>query len=343
MISALDCAVLSEDVYNRENNNLASSHGWERLDGQNWVDGFAAGLYKKGDEHVVAFRGTDSDDLADAISDARMVPSASATRIDSVTPAVLDAYGLSDRVELELGSRMLSQVLTNRHMQKAISRYANQAPPEQARQATEYLHRQRVTLVCLTGHSLGGALAKTLSLRDGIPCVAFNSPFMGDLRGVRPISSELVTSINARLDPLSLATRHVGNLPHGREIVVETPRFVMQPPQVPDVESYRRPVSCPRATGSAWMVTPGASWSSEGIYAEVVGPICEATMDMWEPVGRAVTAPERHYRYWFRQRPEYVAALLGYLGDAAVHYHNMTNLRQKMAEMQRFRQPIAVR
>lgn len=331
MISALDCAVLSEDVYNRTNNDLARAHGWERLDGQNWSDGFAAGLYEKNNQRIVAFRGTD--DAADVISDARMVPNASARQITSVTPTVLNEYGLNDRTELVVGAKLLSQILTNQNTRTAINLFANQTPPEQTRLAAEYLRNLNPRPFYITGHSLGGALAKTLSLRDDINCVAFNSPFMGDLQGVTPISSNLLTSINAKSDPLSLATRQVGNLSHGRDISVDTPRYPVRPPRVPEVDDYRRPVSCPRASGSWWT-------SEQGVYAAAFGPVCEAAMDMWEPVGRAATAPQRNFRYWFRQRPEYISSLLTYLKDAAIHYHSMEKLRIKMASMPRFRQAL---
>jgi len=331
MISALDCAVLAEDVYNRVDNNLAQSHGWRRLDGQNWADGFAAGVYEKNNQRVVAFRGTD--DFADAISDARMVPSASLARVASVTPRVLNEYGLSDRVELVVGAVMLSQILNHRYTRRAIRVLANQTPPEQTRLATAYRRSISPGPDFVTGHSLGGALAKTISLREGIPCVAFNSPFMGDLRGVPPVSSEQVTSINARLDPLSLATGQVGNLSHGRNIYVHTPSYLGLPPSVPRVDSYRRPVACPRASGNWWT-------SEEGIYAAALGPVCEAALDMWEPIGRITTATQRNFHYWFRQRPQYVAALLHYLGDVAIHFHSMENLRVAMQGMPQFQNAL---
>lgn len=327
MISAVDCAVLSEDVYNRENNQLANSHDWQRLDAQNWQGGFAAGTYERRGQRVIAFRGTD--DVDDALSDARMIPNASPERVASVTPMVLSEYGLSDRTELQVGAVLLSHLLTRPSMRSVIALFANQTPPEQTRQALDYVRRQTSSPVFFTGHSLGGALAKVLSLRLGINCVAFNSPFMGDLRGVAPMSSELITSINARSDPLSLATRQVGNLAHGRVIVVDTPSPSRNPPAVPVVESYRRPDVCPRATGAWWT-------SEEGIYAAMFGPVCEAVMDTLEPVGSLASAPQRNLIYWFQQRPTYIAALLTYLGDVAIHYHSMENLRRTMENMPRF-------
>jgi len=75
----------------------------------------------------------------------------------------------------------------------------------------------------VTGHSLGGALAKIVGLDYSIPCVAFNSPYMGDLRNVLPMTSGIQTSVNTRLDPLSRMTAVAGNLSHGNTIPVDIP------------------------------------------------------------------------------------------------------------------------
>jgi hypothetical protein len=331
MVTAFDCAVLSEDVYNQEDNSLAEGHGWARLDGQGWGSGFAAGTYLKGRDRVVAFRGTD--DFADVLSDARMVPDASVDRIEAVTPALLDQYGLSDREELVIGGSLLTQLLTTGDARRVIRTYANQVPPEQTRQAEAYLDNLAQPPTYFTGHSLGGALAKIMTVRRGIPCVALNSPYMGDLRGMTPVSSAGILSIRARSDPLSVATENAGNLPHGRVIIVDTPDYANPPPRRPEVQSYTRPTGCPRASGNWWT-------SEEGIYAAVAGPVCEAALDAWEPVGRALSAPRRHLRYWYRQYPNYIVELLSHVGAVALHFHSITPLRETMSGMGRFRRSL---
>lgn len=208
-----------------------------------------------------------------------------------------------------------------------ISTLANQAPPRQSSQALAYVASLGRNPVVVTGHSLGGALAKVVvALRRGLLCVAFNSPFMGNLRGVAPLSFTLIRSINAVGDPLSLATKNVGNLPHGEEIQVRVPGLRETPPRRPDVETYRRPTVCPRATGS-W-------YSEEAILTNMASTVCEAALDAWEPVGRIVSAPERSRSFFYY--PEYVASLVVYLGRVAGHYHSMANLKAAMAGETRF-------
>ena len=315
MVTALDCAYLAEDVYSREDNRLAQSEGWRRLDAQNWSNGFAAGLYEKNGERVIAFRGTETDDVEDLIADAHMVPAASPRQIQRVVPTLLNEYGVGDRTEMQVGGAMLGGILSSLEARAATAVLANQVPPEQTQQAESYLRRQSTPPTYLTGHSLGGALAKVIALRSGIACVAFNSPFMGHLRGVVPMSSEQIISINARLDPLSLATRTVGNPPHGPVIEVETARCRSVPPSRP------RDYECPRV-GSDWYM------SEQGIYGYMATAFCEVT----RPIGAAVTASERYL--------EYEQGLLRHLGEAALHYHSMGNLRASMMPMPRFRRSL---
>ena len=326
MVTAIDCAFLSDDVYN-SHGNLALQKGWRRLDNQRWGDGFAAGVYEKEEQRVIAFRGTD--DSSDVVADVRMMPDASARDIESVTPALLHQYGLNDRVELMVGSVLLSYLLTSPSISEAASIYANQAPPVQTRQAEAYMREHGEGVSYVTGHSLGGALAKIISLRKNLDCVAFNSPYMGNLRGVAPVSSSSIRSINAKSDPLSFSTRQVGNLPHGSDVLVTTDSYSLQPPRCPRVRSYQRPVSCPRVPDNWWA-------SEEGIYAMMYSPFCEMFADGAKEVGRAVTYPVRNFQYWFNQRPEYIMTLFNYLSDVAGHYHSMTNLRTKMMELSQF-------
>jgi alpha-beta hydrolase superfamily lysophospholipase len=106
-----------------------------------------------------------------------------------------------------------------------VRQYANQVPTTQLSQALAYFDRCPRAPNFVTGHSLGGALAQLVSQQRGVPAIAFNSPFMGDLSGVVLTSSQLIVQINARGDPLSLATAAAGNLPHGRVITLDTAPF----------------------------------------------------------------------------------------------------------------------
>lgn len=326
MVTAQDCAALAEAVYHFDHDTLV---GWAGSRGQNGTHGFAAATYEKDGHLVVAFRGTETHNLDDIFADARMVPNASVEHVLRVVPSILHEYGLSDSPELNLMGSLLTQVLTHFRTRLLISSLANQAPPQQSSQALAYVASLGRNPVVVTGHSLGGALAKVVALRRGLLCVAFNSPFMGDLRGVPPLSSTL-RSINAVGDPLSLATKSVGNLPHGQEIQVRVPGLPDAPPSRPEVETYRRPTVCPRATGS-W-------YSEEAILTNMAATVCEAALDVWEPVGRVVSVRERSRSFFYY--PEYVASLVVYLGRVAGHYHSMANLRAAMEGETRFQQNL---
>ena len=76
MPTALDCAILSEDVYNEAPGPLVASNGWNRVNSRTMGSGFAAATYLRGAEVLVAFRGTETDDRQDIIADAHMVPAA---------------------------------------------------------------------------------------------------------------------------------------------------------------------------------------------------------------------------------------------------------------------------
>jgi len=326
MPTALDCAILSEDVYNQSTGKAATSAGWSRINPQSWGGGFAGAAYQRGPELVVAFRGTETDDRNDLIADAHMIPAAPPDRILGVLPALLQEYDLSDNLEMQVGGMLLGGIISNWRSRLIVGTFANQVPPQQTASANTYINNLGMTPYCITGHSLGGALAKTVSLNRSIPCVAFNSPFMGDLRGIPPISSPLVKSINTKGDPLSLATEAAGNLSHGENILVQVRNFPERPPARPSMENYTRPTFCPRSSS-------GNGWVANMVIEHVLQPTCEDVLDAWEPVGRA----RNLIRYTFDAYPDYVSSLMGYLGRAALYYHSMTNLRKAMSSLPIFR------
>ena len=232
MTSIRDCAALAADVYDRTGNSVATSAGWMRLDGQNWTYGFAAGRYQKANEHVVAFRGTDTDDSVDLLSDAVMVPMTEPGAARLAFQTLFRQYGVDNLSVAALVAPQLAESLVQfQPVATVIERHANQVPTEQLRQALAYFDSCQPRPRFITGHSLGGALAQLVAHERGVPAIAFNSPFMGTLRGAMPASSQLILQINTVGDPLSLATQSVGNLPHGRVITVSIPPR-HQPPQM---------------------------------------------------------------------------------------------------------------
>jgi len=330
MASLLDCAILAEDVYDRSGNSLAETHGWTRVDGQNWADGFAAGVYRKDHESIVAYRGTD--DVADALADARMVPLTSGQHVRAVLPEVLRAYGLQENPELGAGAYLLGRLLASPQVTAVIALAADQVPRDQAGQAADYLDRLDTPPAFLVGHSLGGALAKVMCQHRGIPAIGFNSPCMGNLQGTVPMSNMNLLSVNSIGDPLSLATRTAGNLSHGRELLVRIHPFGRRPPSRPEMPAYVRPVSCPRTPGD-WYRRP------DGLLVAAASNLCETAMDAWEPVGRAASAPSRAMEL-LRQYPGYYRALATYLGDMALYHHNITHLRKAITLQPVFQQSL---
>lgn len=324
MVTIKDCAVMAESVYGF---NLCNEVGWTEAHSHHGTHGFAAATYEKNGHFVVAFRGTDED--IDWVENVRMVPVASEENVRRVIPGLLEAYGLGDREELTVMNSIVSQLVSYARAQALIGDEANQVPPHQTPQAEAYLARLGSTPVVVTGHSLGGALAKVVALRHALIGVAFNSPFMGNLEGVPPVSSPQIFNINAVGDPLSSATRSVGNLPTGREFQVQVRQCVASPPREPSVEPYLNPLSCPRGTGR---------WDSEGnIWGNLYGPLCQIASDTLESVGSVASAPERNFDFWMSQYPDYVYELGNYIAQAANHYHTMPVLLSTvLSDTQRF-------
>jgi hypothetical protein len=226
-------AILSEDVYcNDDTSTLASSLGWRRLDGQCWAEGFSAGIYQRGSDTILAYRGTD--DMDDVLSDMAMVPDASAVTIGQTIAGVLQRFNVEGHGWLP---EVVEAICRTDVVRRSIRTYANQVPTEQRRQALAYFNGSSVPINYVTGHSLGGGLAQMIGLERHVPAIGFNSPNIGGLRRGVPMSSTQVLQVNARLDPVSSATRDIGNLAHGRVVEIDLPPLDRGPPRLPQRRS----------------------------------------------------------------------------------------------------------
>lgn len=244
MASILDLATLSLDVYSRESNQRAHDAGWVREDARNWTDGFAAGTYRhhRTDEVVVAIRGTETDDMEDILADLVMVPILQNGQAREATRALLEQYRLPRGTLFDFAPGVMERIARAPASRMATLLLGNSVPPEQTRHAEDYLARCRPAPAYVTGHSLGGALVKVVSLASGVPGVAFNSPFMGMLRGIARMSSAQMLSVNAVGDPLSALTWSVAGIARGPVIAVEVPRRYHPPifQRTPFLERLRR-------------------------------------------------------------------------------------------------------
>jgi hypothetical protein len=120
------------------------------------------------------------------------------------------------------GTDDLEDAVADAQMAPGIS----QIPPHQSRQALEFYSecvRYCYNVRAVTGHSLGGALAKVVSQRNMILAVAFNAPYIGDLSGSAPMTSMLIKNYNSNLDPVSGATRLIGRMEEGQSEIIYIP------------------------------------------------------------------------------------------------------------------------
>ncbi len=288
MATLKELGALSEDVYNRSDNKLSRRVGYTRSDPQNWTAGFAGGAYRKQGETVVAFRGTD--DGQDMVSNAMMVPLLEPGAARNGLRAMAEELEVDDDLVMSrVLPSMAEDIMSRRSVRNRIARSANRVP-EQLDEALAYLDRQSPTPSWVTGHSLGGALAQLVGEARGVPAVAFNSPNLGFIGGATPVTSTGILLFNARLDPLSLVTREVGNPAHGRVESVEVARF-RRPPSRTRREFRWRDILTPIPVRVAQRVR-----SESEHYAALISYLLEA-MFHYHGIGTLNTYLGKHGRY----------------------------------------------
>lgn len=307
LINAYELAVMAEDCYNLIGGSVAAQFwndaGWVREAGvaKDANSGFAAVRYWKNGVAVIAYRGTS--DPTDAVADANMTPLLREGVANHALEKLLQAYGVGDRrTSVRIATEFSAGVLESSLTQKAVGKWGNRVPAGQTREALSFYDATFPKPVMVVGHSLGGALAKTVGDNRKVVSVGFNSPYMGGMQGVFQHSSMLETSIDTVGDPLSLLTREVGNLPHGRVINVEIHPLSRLPPQPPNVPAPRQ--NCEIRDFGALGLS-GYLGCKAGVWVRHKATQAGAELD-------------------------YLSELGDFLQEAALHYHSMANLRRAL-------------
>lgn len=233
-LSVSEAAYLADDVYHAGRH--CGTVGWKRIHGHDTGGGFAAARFRKGDLYAVAFRGTD--DFHDWLfANLFMAPQLDSRRVERVLKILLSLYGIRDR-NLDLIVRVIILAMNHPNAvfgSRVVGLFTNRVPPWQTDQAIQYFDATPGPVVGVTGHSLGGALAKAISSQRSVPSVAFNSPFMGTMKGTGQKFSPLIRNVFTPLDPLTIITRELGNQSQGRV----TSRLVEHFPRPPEWYSSR--------------------------------------------------------------------------------------------------------
>jgi hypothetical protein len=159
--------LLSLDVYRDEDSALAS--GWVRLASVNKASGLTATAYQKGSEIVIAFRGFDDFDPADA-------------------PDIYRAYAGLPFEQIRDAQKFVDQVLA--------------ANPGAS--------------VTLTGHSLGGALAAIMAVRNGLVAETF--------AGIESVGAAYKSMDGYKYDPLGVTLWKIPAATHNLDITLEALR-----------------------------------------------------------------------------------------------------------------------
>jgi hypothetical protein len=261
-----DCAGLANLVYNKPDHptlgwtQFGPTYGDPRtgFNGADTFQGFYGATYVRGEDMVVAYRGTAN--WTDAVDDACMVPVKTPEQARMFGWRFMLHYTQRPDWTAEVMGNVFETIFKLPATQCALRQYANQIPPDHAQKAIlianlaqKYAQKNasgiKYNLRCFVGHSLGGALAQYASEQTGvggqieggvpIPGVSFNGPCMGNIAGMRRGFGGGIVAVHNELDPLSLATNIAGNASHaGREGLNEftlkvTPKYDVPPPPAP--------------------------------------------------------------------------------------------------------------
>lgn len=197
-------------------------------------DGFYGAAYEFDNEVIIAIRGTS--DFKDAWHDSYMAPYIPKDRAYGAMRKLVAEYCTANpnphdlfKTDKNFEDLIAKQVAEMFEGLKAGGIAKNKVPPEQikpalllTRRVVNYCIANNKKILCFVGHSLGGAMAQYLSEQTGentmykrkIGAVAFNSPYMGSMEGMKPGKGGGILYVNAKLDPLSFLTREVGNVSH---------------------------------------------------------------------------------------------------------------------------------
>lgn len=249
--TVLECAELSADVYYAS----GSVGKWTRFGNHTFSDdGFYGASYREtGTANViVAVRGTQ--ESQDAKDDAYMAPIITGTRAEHAMMKMVTRYLRGRRSPGALNNmpQLAQKIMGARVARKTAENHGNQIPPVQAATGIRFMNnvletckKEKLDIQAITGHSLGGGLTQYLSEQTGtgglirnsppIPGVAFNSPFMGSMKGMHYKSGGGILIVNCSLDPLSFLTQHVGNSSHATlgTVVLEPVPYAKPAPELP--------------------------------------------------------------------------------------------------------------